>query len=123
MQKALTLIAALGFFLTSGLAQIKNIKLDEFPAQEQACEVSIAVNPKNLKHIVAACGTGKTCVTFDGGANWQKSTLTSPLGNGGNSGVLFSSKGDLYYFHLSDPAKKFEQIVCHTSKDGGKSWD
>jgi hypothetical protein len=123
MQKTLTLIAALGFSLTAGLAQIKNIKLDEFPLQEQACEVSIAVNPKNLKHIVASSGAGKTYVTFDGGATWQKSALTSALGMGGNSLVLFTSKGDPYYFHLSDAAKNFEQIVCHTSKDGGISWD
>ncbi len=52
-----------------------------------------------------------------------KVAVASTLGIGENPVVLFDSKGDLYYVHTSGEEKKYDQLVCQTSKDGGKTWD
>lgn len=114
----------------SATAQIKNIKLDEKTETNRACEPSIAINPRDTKNIVAASVLDNVYYTFDGGVTWNKSKITSPLGVYGDPVVVASDKGDFFYFHLSDPTgegwkneKSLEHIVCHQSKDGGKTWD
>lgn len=122
MLKVLHLVTLLCLAL-SGFAQIKNNKLDELPPSGDGLEVSISVNPRNTKNIVAVAGQGNVYITFDGGANWQKSSVQSSLGSGPNPVVMFDGKGALYYLHLGGPEKKSDKVICHASKDGGKSWD
>lgn len=107
----------------AGYSQIKPVQLDEFALSGESLDVSIGVNPRNTKNIVAVVGKGRAYVTHDGGATWQKVTVASTLGVGENPVVLFDSKGDLYYIHTSGDEKKYDQLVCQTSKDGGKTWD
>src|SRR5690349_46755 len=83
----------------AGLAQgqFKNVLLGD------GTEPSVAVNHDNPKNIVAGASPNYVFTTNDGGLTWAKSTLTSPLGFGGNPQIVSDYKGNIYYFHLSDP--------------------
>jgi len=90
--------------------------------------VSIAINPKNTKNIVAAVGM-KVLITLDGGKSWTESTPKSPLGLGGEPVIISDGKGEFHYFHLAQQNGKgpgnegwLSYIVCHTSIDGGVTW-
>jgi hypothetical protein len=117
------------FTSLSCYGQFKNIKLDEATATNRVCEPSITVNKKNPNNIVAASIPDNIYFTVDGGATWQTSKLTSPLGVYHNPVLVSDDKGNIYSFHLSDPSgegskneKSLDQIICHLSKDGGKTW-
>lgn len=114
----------------SSFAQFKNIKLDEATATNRACEPSITINRKDPNNIVAASILDNIYYTFDAGVTWQSHKLTSPLGVYGDPVVISDDKGNIYSFHLSDPTgegwkndKSLDQILCHISKDGGKTWE
>lgn len=118
------------FSLTASFGQFPNIKIDERAENNYACEPSIAINPKNPKNIVAASVKDNVYVSIDGGLTWDKKKIVSPLGVYGDPVVIADSKGTFFYFHLSDPTgegwkneKSLDQIVCHVSEDGGKTWD
>jgi hypothetical protein len=118
----------LGAHLVQG--QFKNVKLDAFGPDSRACEPAIAVNPRNPNNIVASSVLDNIYYTFDGGQTWEKKKITSPFGVYGDPVLVADQKGDFYHFHLSDPTgegwsneKSLDQIVCHVSKDGGKTWD
>lgn len=111
-------------------AQFKNIKLDDASPGNRVTEPSITINPKNTKNIVAASILDNIYFTFDGGQTWEKTKLTSPYGVYGDPVLVSDEKGNLYSFHLSDPTgegskneKSLDHIICHISKDGGKTWD
>lgn len=130
MRKAIILLLILSGILTHGYSQLKNIRLDELTDGAKGCEPAIAVSMRDPKNIVAASAPGNVYYTLDGGATWEKSTITSPFGTCGNPVLVADRKGDFYYFHLSDPTgegrqneKSLDQIVCHSSHDGGKTWD
>ena len=119
------------FLFTSlnSYGQFKNIKLDEATSTNSVCEPAITINRKNPNNIIAASITDNIYVTVDGGVTWQTSKLTSPLGVYLNPVLVSDDKGDIYSFHLSDPSgegskneKSLDQIICHLSKDGGKTW-
>jgi hypothetical protein len=114
----------------NAFAQFKNTKLDEFGPDTRACEPSITINQRDPKNIVAASVLDNIYYTFDGGATWEKKKITSPFGVYGDPVLISDGKGDIYHFHLSDPTgegwrneKSLDHIVCHVSKDGGKTWD
>lgn len=124
-----------GFFLSAVMtvpacAQFKNIKLDENSPTSRACEPAITINQRDPQNIVAASVLDNIYVTHDGGKTWTSRKVTSPMGVYGDPVLLSDTKGDLYYFHLSDPTgegwrnpKSLDQIVCHVSGDGGDTWD
>ena len=111
-------------------AQMNNIKLAElaegtyFPAG-----VSVAINHKDQKNLVAAFGVNHILYTLDGGKTWKESKPASPFGSAGDPTLISDSKGNFYYFHLSDPGGKgrddagwLDRIVCQTSADSGITW-
>lgn len=109
---------------TFTFAQFKNIRLDEATADIPVCQPGIVINKKNPNNIIAASALDNIYYTNDGGANWQSSKLKGVYGNP----VLVSDeKGNIYAFHLSGEAKNSEknldQILCHVSRDGGKTWE
>lgn len=66
-------------------------------------------------------------ITNDGGQIWNASELKSPLGE--NPVVISNSKGNLFYFHLTDPSGEgksdegtLDRIICQTSIDEGATW-
>lgn len=122
---------ALYFFLllfpSITLAQFKNIKLDEATPANQVCQPSIVINRKNPNNIIAASARDNIYYSNDGGNNWQSLKLTSPVGVYGNPVLVSDDKGDIYTFHVSGEGAKSEksldQILCHISRDGGKTWE
>lgn len=120
------------FFLSSTnlSAQYKNIKLDEATSGNPVTDPSIAISRKDSKNIVAASGQGNIYYTVDAGLTWEKTKVKSQYGVYGDPFLVADDKGTFYAFHLSDPAgeglkneKSLDQIICHISKDGGKTWE
>lgn len=119
------------FYLSStASAQIQLIKLDEATNKLGPCEPSIAVNPNNPSEIVAGSVLNNFYYTKNGGKNWKKGGLTSPLGVYGDPCIIADYDDHFYFFHLSDPDGKgwqsealLDRIVCQRSDDGGKKWN
>ncbi|MBA4056570.1 MAG: glycosyl hydrolase [Marivirga sp.] len=130
MVKQVLLISLLWINALSVVAQFKNIKLDDESAGNSVSEPSIIINPKNVKNIVAASDPDNIYYSNDGGLTWEKTKITSPNGVYGESVLIADDKGAIYSFHISAPSgeglkneKSLDQILCHTSKDGGKTWE
>lgn len=119
------LLAGVLIFVT-GLVQgqFKNVLLDA----DGGTEPSIAINHDDPKIIVAGAAPHFTYRTIDGGATWEKSTLTSTFGLAGDPAVVSDFKGNFFYFHLADPkgnkqSEEFlDRMVVQESGDGGKIW-
>lgn len=122
------------FFLATSvtaLGQFKNIKLaEEVDGVYPPLEPSITINKKNPKNIVAGIVPDRAIYTLDGGTTWAETKLVSPFGVAGDPSLISDIKGDLYFFHLSDPSGEgrkndqwLDRIVCQKSSDGGKSWN
>lgn len=123
------LLAFIFWFITVNVvAQFKNIKLGDELTGNSISEPSIFVNPRNVKNIVAAY-SNNVHYSNDGGQTWEASKLSSS-GVYGEVLVVADDKGTIYSFHPSDPSgegleneKSLDHIVCHSSKDGGKTWE
>ncbi len=109
-----------------------NVKIYEQTSKKTLgpCEPSIAINPSNPKNIVAGSVLDYVHVSNDGGKTWNTKKLKSDYGIWGDPTVLSDSKGNFYYFHLSDPEgtnwksnKILDRIVAQKSTDGGKTWN
>jgi hypothetical protein len=114
-----------------GMCQYENILIgpQESGMFVYACEPSIAINPCDTNLIVAGAVLDYVYYSTDGGRTWTEQHLTSTHGVFGDPCILATSKGDFYYFHLSDPSGNgwsdpslLDRIVCQRSMDGGKSW-
>ena len=127
-----TLILFFAVVLTlDATSQFKNIRLDEQKGNErQACEPSIAINPKYPNNVVAGSFPSNVYYTKDAGKSWAKSQLPSSGGAFGHPSVIADEKGNFYYFCAADPAageggsesEKSGRIVMHKSEDGGATW-
>jgi hypothetical protein len=113
-------------------AQFKNVKLAEAREGDryQPCEPSIAINLDDTDNIVAGVVLDRIIYTKDGGNTWQEQQVSSPYGVYGDPALLSDTKGNFYFFHLSDPSGEgrsneawLDRIVVNGSKDGGKTWD
>lgn len=131
MMRIITIILLLVVSL-SAVAQFRNIKIaEQRPGDKyQPCEPSIAINLKNTDNLVAGVILDRIIATTDGGKTWTDKTVTSPLGVYGDPAVISDTKGNFYFFHLSNPTGKgrssddwLDRIVVNKSKDGGASWD
>lgn len=128
--KRLILNVSFLIVLQSASAQFKNIKLADLTGEiHPPSGPSIAINRKNADNIIASVGKDRAFHTKDGGVNWTESKIQSPFGVGGYPTVLSDSKGELYYFHLTDPSGKGESdeawldgVVCQKSSDEGTTW-
>lgn len=128
--KKIIYLSLLICFFSNAQGQFKNIILDRQDSATRApAEPSVAINLKNKDNIVAAAILDKVYATNDGGKTWSKSRLTSPHGVWGDPVLISDKKGDIYYFHLSDPTGKnwqseeiLDRIVCQKSTDGGQTW-
>lgn len=129
MGRLLTIIFLLGYTVANG--QFKNIKLaEEQEGGKPMVEPSITINKRDSKNIIAAYSLDKIKYTKDGGESWKETTVTSPYGVYGDVVLESDSKGEIFFFHLSDPSGEgrsneawLDRIVGHQSGDGGESWD
>ncbi len=114
-----------------GYAQFKNVKLaDESTAGYSPVEPSITINLRNPKNIVAGIAPDRALYSDDMGDSWTEVQLRSPFAVKGDPALVSDSKGNIYFFHLSDPSGKgrqddawLDRIVCQRSVDGGKKWN
>lgn len=128
MKRIVLGLCLLSVFQVSG--QFKNVKLvEETDGEYPPVEPSITINHKNPKNIVAGVVLDRVFYTQDGGSTWNSTKLQSPYGVHGDPALISDSKGNIYYFHLSNPTGKektedswLDQIVCQRSDDGGKTW-
>lgn len=128
MNKFLSLFAAV--LLMPGAFAQNNIVIIEQPAFGGANEPSIYISPADTSNIVLGANIYNVFHSNDGGRTWQHDSLTSDLGVWGDPVVVADSKGDFYFFHLSDPEgtnweseRILDRIVVQKSKNGGKTWD
>ena len=111
-------------------AQFKNIVLaTQTEGKYPPVEPSIIINPDNPKNIVAGIVLDRAVYTLDGGITWKESILKSSYGVFGDPALTADSKGNIYYFHLTDPSGKgrsadewLDRISCQKSTDGGATW-
>ncbi|MBL7847029.1 MAG: exo-alpha-sialidase [Cyclobacteriaceae bacterium] len=108
-------------------AQIKNIQLAESKVgRSMPGDPFVIINHSKVGSIVAAMGTDQVVYTTDGGAAWNESIVTSPLGRGGSVGMIVDSKGKIYNFHRAEgekPGEGYDHIICQRSDDFGKTWN
>lgn len=113
------------------VGQFKNIMVDEQTGNHGfVCEPTIAINPRYPNNIVAGSVLNNVYYTKNGGETWQKGKLSSPFGVYGDPALISDSKGNFFYFHLSDPtdgkggydSEKMDRIVVQRSDDGGETW-
>lgn len=88
------------------------------------CEPSIMLDPNAPNKMVAGSVTDGFYYSEDSGKTWRNGTLKSSLGVWGDPVIDVDSKGNFYYFHLSNPPSGswIDRIVCQKSTDGGKTW-
>lgn len=111
-------------------AQFKNIVLSaQADGKFPPVEPSIIINPANPKNIVAGIVLDRAVYTIDGGLTWKESILKSAYGVFGDPALVADSKGNIYYFHLTDPSGKgrsadewLDRISCQKSTDKGATW-
>ena len=108
--------------------QFKNVKVDE-GASGNPCEPSITINKKNPLNIVVAASPDNVYYTVDGGDTWQMQKFTSSAGVSGDAVIVSDDKGNFFSFHTAGTSaaqnqiQNADQILCHISKDGGKTWE
>lgn len=120
------------FFLLTSLSsfgQFKNVKIADVPLTDLP-NVDVVINKRNPNNIIIASPLGTVYYSLDGGTTWQNVKLTSSFGLYGDPSLASDDKGNIFAFNLSDPTgegskneKSLDQILCHISKDGGKTWE
>jgi hypothetical protein len=105
-------------------AQVQNVRVDK-PGSRQPEEVTIAINPTDPMNIAAGSNLNYYFYSKDGGNSWSQGTLTSTWGVWGDPCVVFDSKGNLYYGHLSQGIGGYflDRIIVQKSTNGGVTWD
>lgn len=89
-------------------------------------EPSIAIDPKNPQHLIAAANIDNYFISKDGGYTWEQSRIfSSTLGVWGDPCVVVDTLGNYYFFHLSNPpgAAWIDRIVCQKSVNRGATWN
>jgi hypothetical protein len=105
-------------------AQIQNVRVDK-PGSNQPEEVTIAINPANPMNLVAGSNLDYFYSSHNGGISWSQGTLQSTWGVWGDPCVVFDSKGNAFYGHLSRGVGGYflDRIIVQKSTDGGATWD
>ena len=88
-------------------------------------ELSIAMHPFDFNNMVVGANIDSYYYTFDGGLTWSQRKMTSSYGVWGDPCVVADTKGNFYYFHLSNSYEKgyyYDRLICQKSVDGGISW-
>jgi hypothetical protein len=88
-------------------------------------EVSIAFHPFDINNMVVGANIDSYYYTMDGGLTWQARKMTSSYGVWGDPCVVADTKGNFYFFHLSNSYEKgyyYDRLICQKSFDGGITW-
>lgn len=120
--KVLILIIHL-FFISTIFGQFQNILISTI---NNPNEPSIYMDPNNTDRLVAGSNINNFYYSDDGGLTWDHDYLSSAsYGVWGDPVLLIDNVGDIYFFHLSNPASGnwIDRIVCQKSTDNGVNWN
>ncbi len=112
------------FFSISLFAQFKNVQVSSDDAYYPE-EVTIAINPNNPNQIVAGSNLNYFYSYDSITSGWNQKQLTSGLGVHGDPCIIYDTKNNLYYSHLSNPTSGgywIDRIVVQKSLDNGLTW-
>lgn len=120
-------LLALCLIYSASNAQFKNVLIS---TQMEPEEVSIAINPKNTKQIIAGANIASYYFSHDGGLTWTRKVLKCEKYNVYGDPVLFwDTLQNAYYMHLSFPNPKItpdgswiDRIVLNKSTDQGQTY-
>ncbi|MBL0741298.1 sialidase family protein [Chryseolinea lacunae] len=115
-------LAALCCVSMGATAQIKNIKVEDAPAGATAFDATIAITADKIPSIVVAIPPDRVLSSQDA-QTWTPAKFTSTSVVAGSPRLLADSDGGLYAFHTAKNENNFSHILCHISKDGGKTWE
>ena len=90
------------FGYTSIIGQIPNTVISVLNTPN---EPSVALDPKNPNIIWAGTNHNNIYYSEDGGKSWIHELAVSKYGVGGDPVMHINHKGELLYFHLSNPPK------------------
>ncbi|HDO27501.1 MAG TPA: glycosyl hydrolase, partial [Bacteroidetes bacterium] len=88
-------------------------------------EPSITMNPANPNELVAGANINHYYYSIDGGFNWTKGILHSPVnGVWGDPCLITDTAGMFYYIHLSNPpdGNWIDRIVCQKFDIDNNQW-
>lgn len=79
-------------------------------------EPSIAIDPNDVNHVIAATILDEFYESFDGGSTWRSETVRSTYGVYGDPVMMFDTTSLIYFFHLASYEKTshLDRIVCQT---------
>jgi hypothetical protein len=124
MIKTKMMLLCLLFVQTISLTQFKNIRVSTQDARDPE-EPAIAINYFNQSQIAAASNIMYFYGSDNGGNSWNQSIVTSSMGVWGDPSLVYDTKGNLFFAHLSYPqdGKWLDRIVVQKSTDNGKTWN
>jgi len=122
MKYLIACLYSLLFLICNDTAHCQNILISN---QNNPCEPSIMLDPKNPNNLVAGSLLNHVHRSFDGGETWSSSILSSTFGVWGDPVIDVDTSGNFYYFHLSNPPSGswIDRIVCQKSIDSGMTWN
>jgi len=96
----------------------------EISTVENPNEISIAIDNRDARGMVAGANIHSIYRSADGGLNWDRSEQESTYGVWGDPVIIQDTAGTFYHFHLSkyDGGEWIDRIVCQHSEDGGRSF-
>lgn len=106
----------------SAQSPYKNVMISK---DDSPNEVSIAFHPFDINNMVVGANIDSYYYTFDGGLTWSERKMTSSYGVWGDPCVVADTKGNFYFFHLSNSYEKgyyYDRLICQKSFDGGITW-
>ncbi len=112
------------FFSYTLFAQFQNIRISTDDAYFPE-EVTIAINPNNHEQIAAGSNLNYFYSQNSSLSGWIEKQLTSGLGVHGDPCVIYDTKNNLFYAHLSNPTSGgywIDRIVVQKSTDNGLKW-
>ena len=111
-------------FSSTIISQFNNIQISTEGADRPE-EVTIAINPNNPAEIAAGANINYYFSHADKITGWKQKQLTSDLGVWGDPCVVFDTKNNLYFAHLSNPVDGYwiDRIVVQKSEDNGDTWN
>ncbi len=109
------------------VAQIPNIHIS---SQLEPEEVTIAINPKNIKQVIAGANLASSYYSEDGGKSWKRNAvLCDSFGVYGDPMVFWDTAQSAYFMHLSFPNPKItkdgnwvDRVVTNKSTNFGKTY-
>ncbi len=116
----LVFLASSGIIYTQ--SPYKNVMIGK---ENEPNEVSIAIHPFDNNNMVVGANIESYFYTMDGGLTWSQRTMTSSYGVWGDPCVVADTKGNFYFFHLSNSYEKgyyYDRLICQKSVDGGITW-